>query len=324
MFRSQYDSDITTWSPQGRLYQIEFAMEAVKQGSACVGVRSRTHAVLVTLKRSSGQLAAYQKKLFRIDDHMAIAIAGLTSDARVLSRYMQTEALNHKFVYESPIQVGRLVLRVADSTNPPPSNWVDLISASSLLRLESQKNTQRSGSRPYGVGLLVIGFDVNPYYSLLCSLNFLCSLCSQTHPAVNRHVSKPEHTCLRHALQAITLNTERRPSALAPNLPELTWRRNWMTLMNARRPQARNQESRIAIHSSLGGKKTGTLPELIKHGLAALGETIGSQEETGLTTENTSVAVLGENQSVEILEGAQLKPYVTLSPYLFPLSRNSY
>jgi 20S proteasome subunit alpha 6 len=123
MFRSQYDSDITTWSPQGRLYQIEFAMEAVKQGSACVGLRSKTHAVLITLKRSSGQLASYQKKIFKIDDHMAIAIAGLTSDARVLCRYMQTEALNHKYVYESPVQVGRLVLRVADSTPPPLSHY---------------------------------------------------------------------------------------------------------------------------------------------------------------------------------------------------------
>lgn len=164
MFRSQYDSDITTWSPQGRLYQIEFAMEAVKQGSACVGLRSKTHAVLVTLKRSSGQLASYQKKIFKIDDHMAIAIAGLTSDARVLCRYMQTEALNHKYVYESPVQVGRLVLRVADSTNPPslhstsvsydPPCWLLLPSK------ESQKNTQRYGSRPYGVGLLVAGYDV--------------------------------------------------------------------------------------------------------------------------------------------------------------------
>jgi len=209
-------------------------MEAVKQGSACVGVRSRTHAVLVTLKRSSGQLAAYQKKLFRIDDHMAIAIAGLTSDARVLSRYMQTEALNHKFVYESPIQVGRLVLRVAD---------------------KSQKNTQRSGSRPYGVGLLVIGFDQTGAH--------LFETC-------------PSGNYFEYRAQAIG---------------------------------ARAQSARTYLEKKLDDFDECTLPELIKHGLAALGETIGSQEETGLTTENTSVAVLGENQSVEILEGAQLKPY---------------
>lgn len=36
-------------------------------------------------QRSTGELASYQKKLIRIDDHIGIAIAGLTSDARVLS-----------------------------------------------------------------------------------------------------------------------------------------------------------------------------------------------------------------------------------------------
>ena len=235
MFRSQYDSDITTWSPQGRLYQIEFAMEAVKQGSACVGLRSKTHAVLVTLKRSSGQLASYQKKIFKIDDHMAIAIAGLTSDARVLCRYMQTEALNHKYVYESPVQVGRLVLRVAD---------------------KSQKNTQRYGSRPYGVGLLVAGYD-------------------QT--GAHLYETCPSGNYFEYKAQAIG---------------------------------ARAQSARTYLEKKFPEFEDCTLAELIRHGLTALGETIGSQEETGLTPENTSVAIVGENQSYKLIEGSELKPYL--------------
>jgi len=138
MFRSQYDGDISTWSPQGRIHQIEYAMEAVKQGSACVGLKSNKFAVIAALKRSSSELGSYQKKAFRIDDHVGIAIAGLTADARLLSKYMRTECLNHKFVYEAPLQVGRLVSSVAD---------------------KSQVHTQRYGRRPYGVGLLVIGYD---------------------------------------------------------------------------------------------------------------------------------------------------------------------
>eukprot|EP01098_Paradermamoeba_levis_P004542 TRINITY_DN1944_c0_g1_i1.p1 TRINITY_DN1944_c0_g1~~TRINITY_DN1944_c0_g1_i1.p1 ORF type:complete len:249 (-),score=74.42 TRINITY_DN1944_c0_g1_i1:167-913(-) len=139
MFRSQYDSDITTWSPQGRIHQIEYAMEAVKQGSAVVGLKSKTHAVVAALKRSpSNELAAYQQKVFKIDDHMGIAIAGLTADARVLSKHMRTECINHRFVYDAPMQVNRLVTQVAD---------------------KSQVHTQRYGRRPYGVGLLVIGYD---------------------------------------------------------------------------------------------------------------------------------------------------------------------
>jgi len=138
MFRSQYDSDVVTWSPQGRIHQLEYAMEAVKQGSACVGLKSKTHAVVATLKRASGELGSYQKKIFKIDEHIGIAIAGLTADARLLCKYMRNECLNHQFVYEQPIQTGRLVTRVAD---------------------KSQIHTQQYGRRPYGVGLLVVGYD---------------------------------------------------------------------------------------------------------------------------------------------------------------------
>lgn len=76
MFRNQYDTDCITWSPAGRIHQIEYAMEAVKQGSAAIGLRSNKYAVVATLKRSSSELSSYQKKIFVIDDNMGIAIAG--------------------------------------------------------------------------------------------------------------------------------------------------------------------------------------------------------------------------------------------------------
>lgn len=114
MFRNQYDTDVTTWSPAGRLHQVEYAMEAVKQGSAAIGLRSKTHVVLATVNKASSELLSHQKKLFKIDDHIGIAMAGLTADGRVLSRYMRSECINHNFVYESPLAVGRLVVQVAD------------------------------------------------------------------------------------------------------------------------------------------------------------------------------------------------------------------
>lgn len=138
MFRNHYDGDISTWSPQGRIFQIEYSMEAVKQGSACVGLKSDQFVVLAALKRSSSELGSHQKKVFRIDDHIGVAMSGLTADARVLSKYMRTECLNHKFVFEQPIQVSRIVTAVAD---------------------KSQVHTQRYGRRPYGVGFLVAGYD---------------------------------------------------------------------------------------------------------------------------------------------------------------------
>jgi 20S proteasome subunit alpha 6 len=76
--------------------------------------------------------------VFKIDEHMGIAIAGLTADGRVLCRFMRNECVNHHFVYDSPLATGRLVQQVAD---------------------RSQANTQRSWKRPYGVGLLVAGYD---------------------------------------------------------------------------------------------------------------------------------------------------------------------
>lgn len=148
----QYDTDVTTWSPQGRLFQLEYAMEAVKQGSCSVGLvvsgatprsgqpdqtwqarrrsaghsqtkraetvaareihvsgadpgactslwvclQSNTHAVLATLKRSQNEMSSYQRKLFKIDDHMGIAISGLTGDGRSLVKYMRNECINHR------------------------------------------------------------------------------------------------------------------------------------------------------------------------------------------------------------------------------------
>jgi len=62
MFRSQYDNDITVWSPQGRLHQVEYAMEAVKQGSAVIGLKSKYFVVICALKRTSSELSEHQKK----------------------------------------------------------------------------------------------------------------------------------------------------------------------------------------------------------------------------------------------------------------------
>lgn len=65
-------------------------MEAVKLGSATVGLKNKTHAVLIALKRASSELSAHQKKIIPIDKHMGISISGLTADARILRYYLIT------------------------------------------------------------------------------------------------------------------------------------------------------------------------------------------------------------------------------------------
>jgi len=138
MYRNLYDTDCITWSPQGRIFQVEYAMEAVKQGVCVVGVRSNTHAVLCSLKRSVSKLAGYQQKLYKIDEHVGIAVSGLTADAKVLANTMRIECLEHKYVYDTTLPIGRLVSEIGD---------------------RAQVNTQRYSKRPFGVGLIVAGYD---------------------------------------------------------------------------------------------------------------------------------------------------------------------
>jgi 20S proteasome subunit alpha 6 len=139
MYRNhQYDMDCITWSPGGRILQVEYAMEAVKQGTPVLALRSKTHVVLASFKKAQSELAQHQQKIFKVDDHMCIGISGLTADARVLAEYMRNECLNHRYIYDSPMLLGRLVSQVADM---------------------SQQKTQNSSKRPYGVGLLCVGCD---------------------------------------------------------------------------------------------------------------------------------------------------------------------
>jgi len=113
-------------------------MESVKQGSACVGLRSDTTCVLGALKRSVSELSSHQKKLLEIDDHIGVGIAGLTADARSLAKYMRSECLNHKYVYGTPIPPHQLMADLAD---------------------KHQRTTQTYVRRPFGVGLLVASVD---------------------------------------------------------------------------------------------------------------------------------------------------------------------
>lgn len=158
MFRNQYDNDVSIWSPQGRIHQIEYAMEAVKQGSATIGIKSKTAVVLVALKRAASELSAHQKKIIPIDDHIGISIAGLTADARLLSKFMRSECLNSKYAYDTPLPVSRLVSSISDKMQIP---------------------TQVYGRRPYGVGILIGGYDdVGPHLFQVCpSANFFDCKC---------------------------------------------------------------------------------------------------------------------------------------------------
>ena len=90
-------------------------MEAVKQGSICLGLRSNEHVVLCSLKRLPSELAEYQEKLFKVDDYIGLVMSELTADARVLCKYMRNESLNFKLTYGSNQPLNRLIYKVAES-----------------------------------------------------------------------------------------------------------------------------------------------------------------------------------------------------------------
>ncbi|KAF2221299.1 nucleophile aminohydrolase [Elsinoe ampelina] len=138
MFRNNYDNEATTFSPQGRIFQVEYAQEAVKQGSVVVGLVSKSHAVLAALKRNAEELSSYQKKIIPVDAHYGVALAGLASDGRVLSNFMRQQSLSSRLTYDRPILLSEITSRIGD---------------------RAQSSTQNYGRRPYGVGLLIAGVD---------------------------------------------------------------------------------------------------------------------------------------------------------------------
>ena len=82
VFINQYHTNVTVWSPEEKLLQVEYAMESVKKGSACIGLRSEKAIVLGALNRSVAGFSAHQKKLFEIYNYMIVGIAGMTMNAQ--------------------------------------------------------------------------------------------------------------------------------------------------------------------------------------------------------------------------------------------------
>jgi proteasome alpha subunit len=135
-----YDRGITIFSPDGRLYQVEYAREAVKRGTPSIGVRTPEGVVLLVDKRISSSLMeeASVEKIHKADDHIGIASAGHVADARQLIDFARRDAQVNRVRYEEPIGVETLTKDITDHI---------------------QQYTQIGGARPFGVALLIGGVD---------------------------------------------------------------------------------------------------------------------------------------------------------------------
>jgi len=135
-----YDRAITIFSPEGRLYQVEYALELVKRGAPIVGVSSPAGVVVAANETPESVLedAEYFRKIFQLDEHVCVAIAGLSSDARVLINQARVFCQSNRLLYDEAIDVEILTRRIGDI---------------------SQIYTQHAGVRPFGVSTIIAGVD---------------------------------------------------------------------------------------------------------------------------------------------------------------------
>jgi len=138
-----YDRAITVFSPDGRLFQVQYAREAVKRGATAVGVKCREGVVLAVEKRVTSRLIEPEsyEKIFQIDDHIAAASSGIIADARVLVDRARLEAQIYRLTYGEPVPLTVLVKKICDL---------------------KQMHTQYGGVRPFGAALLMAGVNEKP------------------------------------------------------------------------------------------------------------------------------------------------------------------
>jgi proteasome alpha subunit len=132
-----YDRAITVFSPDGRLYQVEYAIETVRRGTIAVGVKCKDGIVIAVEEKSRKlQIANIAQKIFQIDDHVGVAAAGYIPDARSQVDNARFFSQSNKMIYDEPVEVETIAKHLAD---------------------QCQQYTQYAGVRPYGVALILGG-----------------------------------------------------------------------------------------------------------------------------------------------------------------------
>ena len=155
-YQMGYDRAITVFSPDGRLYQVEYAREAVKRGTTAVGIKCTEGVVLIVDKRVATRLLEPSsiEKIFKIDEHIGVASSGLVGDARALVDRARVESQINRVSYSEAIDVETLAKKLCD---------------------HMQTYTMFGGARPYGTALLIAGvsdgnarlFETDPSGTLL-------------------------------------------------------------------------------------------------------------------------------------------------------------
>ncbi|MCL4344187.1 MAG: archaeal proteasome endopeptidase complex subunit alpha [Nitrososphaerota archaeon] len=134
-----YDRALTIFSPDGRLYQVEYAIETVRRGTIAIGIKVNGGVVLAVEERIKKlQSSRLSQKIFQVDDHIGIAAAGYVPDARVMVDSARTLAQNNRLLYDEEVEVETISRKLGDL---------------------AQQYTQYAGVRPFGVSLIIAGVD---------------------------------------------------------------------------------------------------------------------------------------------------------------------
>ncbi|CXI66442.1 proteasome subunit alpha type-4, putative [Plasmodium berghei] len=144
----RYDSRTTTFSPEGRLYQVEYALEAINNASITIGIITNGGVILGADKVFISKLinkANNFEKIYKIDDHIFCGVAGLNADANILINQSRLYAQRYLYNYNDVEPVAQLVVQICDI---------------------KQSYTQYGGLRPYGVSFLIAGYDTKEGYQL--------------------------------------------------------------------------------------------------------------------------------------------------------------
>ena len=134
-----YDMTPTMYSPDGRIYQVEYAIETVKRGAIAIGLQSKDGVVMAVEEKSRDlQVEDITQKIFQVDDHIGIAAAGYIPDARILVDNARFFSQSNKLTYDESVEIETVAKHLAD---------------------QSHQFTQYSGVRPFGVALIIAGVD---------------------------------------------------------------------------------------------------------------------------------------------------------------------
>ncbi|KAJ3087199.1 hypothetical protein HK102_011604 [Quaeritorhiza haematococci] len=143
----RYDSRTTIFSPQGRLYQVEYAMEAISHAGTALGILATDGVVLAAERKTTSKLLeqSNHEKIYVLNENMACAVAGITADANTLINYSRLQAQQYLFTYNETIPCEQMVQRLCDL---------------------KQGYTQYGGLRPFGVSFLYAGWDEHHGFQL--------------------------------------------------------------------------------------------------------------------------------------------------------------